>query len=133
MLNWLAKHRGLFLWFLAFALAGSTGLGAEQGLRESAGLKFPEYYDAPHEKQMKSLLEGPRSNRNPMGVTFAPRSDSNFSGKRRDSDGGHRSGMPVLIRACTRSVARTPGNAHGRWEVFHCPEKASCCSKRIRT
>jgi lipopolysaccharide export system protein LptA len=58
---------GWLLGLTVFALAFQTGFCGEQGIRESSGLKFPEYYDVPYEKQMKSLLEGARVQPQPNG------------------------------------------------------------------
>ena len=53
--------------FLALALASLTQSGRAQPVVNVLGFKVPEYYDPPHETQMKSMLEGARAERQPDG------------------------------------------------------------------
>jgi lipopolysaccharide export system protein LptA len=52
---------------LALGLALFPPLGRAQPVVSGQGLKFSEYYDPPHETQMKWLLEGARAERQPDG------------------------------------------------------------------
>src|SRR6266404_5505100 len=42
------------------AMVGSCGMAQGPKVIEGKSLKFPEYWEAPHETQLKSLLEGAR-------------------------------------------------------------------------
>ena len=53
--------------FLTLALASLTQSGRAQPVVNVLGFKVPEYYDPPHETQMKSMLEGARAERQPDG------------------------------------------------------------------
>jgi lipopolysaccharide export system protein LptA len=55
------------LWVLALGLGLSPWPGRAQPVASGQGFKFSEYYDPPHETQMKSLLEGARAERQPDG------------------------------------------------------------------
>ena len=52
---------------LALALVLFPVLGRAQPVVSVQGFKVPEYYDPPHETQMKSMLEGARAERQPDG------------------------------------------------------------------
>ena len=52
---------------LALGLVMFAGLGRSQPVVGGQGFKFTEYYDPPHETQLKSLLEGARAQRLPDG------------------------------------------------------------------
>lgn len=55
---WSAAALCRFLWLAA--LVGLTMQTHAQRVVEGKSLKFPEYYEAPHQNQLKSLLEGAR-------------------------------------------------------------------------
>lgn len=62
-------HRSccIALVLLALALVLFPVLGRAQPVASGQGFKFSEYYDPPHETQMKSLLAGARAERQPDG------------------------------------------------------------------
>ena len=67
-MEWRARHYvGAALAVLVAGVALSTLPAHAQPVVSGQGLKFTEYYEAPHETQLKSLLEGAQAQQQPDG------------------------------------------------------------------
>ena len=60
-----------FVVLVALGFVCSAKLGRSQPVGSGQGFKFTEYYDAPHETQLKSMLEATRAKRLPDGKVQA--------------------------------------------------------------
>ena len=96
------------IYLLVLALAQVPGLGHAQKLVEANAVKFPEYYEPPHQTQLKSLLEGAKVQPQPDGlylVTEAKLQTWSTNGERQ---------MVVEAPECVHDSVRRSINSPGK-------------------